>query len=119
MTSPAYIIGRDELLLITTRWADGQTVLLEVPVRQYKAEEIQALIDETVSANCDVVDVEVYDFKAKRGMSIADEFTGLTWADRCEEEAEEEVRFNRVYNARRPSVGTLNAKTQGLRGSAI
>ena len=111
MEKPAYTVSRDELLLITTRWADGQTVLLEVPVRQYKASEIQALIDETVSDRCDVVDVEVYDFKAKRGMSIADEFTGLIWADRCEEEAEEEVRFNRL---RRPVYSTLNHQQQGI-----
>ena len=111
MTSPAYTIGRDELLLITTRWADGQTVLLEVPVRQYKAQEIQALIDETVSDRCDVVDIEVYDCVKKSGQSIADEFTGLTWADRCEEEAEEEVRVNRV---RRPVYSTLNHAQQGI-----
>lgn len=111
MTKPAYTIGKDEMLLITVRWNDGDTVLLETPVKYYTADEIQALIDETVSDRCDVVDVEVYDFKAKRGMSIADEFTGLIWADRCEEEAEEEVRFNRL---RRPVYSTLNHQQQGI-----
>jgi len=120
MTSPAYTIGRDELLLITVTWTDGVNKglsnVLETEKRPYTASEIQKLIDETVSANCDMLDIEVYDFKAKRGMSIADEFTGLTWADRCEEEAEEEVRFNRVYNAaaRRPSAGNLTHAQQGI-----
>ena len=49
MTTPGYIIGKDEMLLIATRWRDGDTILLEMPVRVYKAEEIPALIDETTS----------------------------------------------------------------------
>ncbi|MEH3108935.1 MAG: hypothetical protein PGN22_03085 [Agrobacterium cavarae] len=115
MTSPAYTIGRDELLIITVIWTDGVNKglsnVLETEKRPYTASEIQKLVDETVSANCDLLDIEVYDFKAKRGMSIADEFTGLTWKARCEEEAEEEVRFNRV---RRPVYSTLNHQQQGI-----
>ncbi len=34
MTSPAYTIGKDELLLITTLWSDGSTVMLETEMRQ-------------------------------------------------------------------------------------
>ncbi len=114
MTSPAYTIGKDELLLITTLWADGSTVMLETEMRQYKAAEIQSLIDETVSAKCTVIDVEAYDRVKKCGMSIAEDFDVRSFAereeDRREQEDEEELRFNR----RRPVYSTLNHSQQGI-----
>lgn len=119
MTSPAYTIGKDELLLITTLWADGSTVMLETEMRQYKAAEIQVLIDETVSDKCTVIDVEAYDRVKKCGMSIAEDFDVRSFAEREEdrreqEDEEEEVRFRRVYNARRPSAGNITHAMQGV-----
>jgi hypothetical protein len=118
MTSPAYTIGKDELLLITTRWSDGSTVMLETEMRPYKAAEIQALIDETVSEKCTVIDVEAYDRVKKCGMSIAEDFDVRSFAereeDRREQEYEEELRYPRVYNARRLPAGNLTHAVQGL-----
>ncbi len=118
MTSPAYTIGKDELLLITTLWADGSTVMLETEMRQYKATEIQALIDETVSDRCTVIDVEAYDRVKKCGMSIAEDFDVRSFAERKEDQREqedvEEVRYPRVYNARRPSAGNITHALQGV-----
>lgn len=118
MTFPAYTIGRDELLLITTLWSDGSTVMLETEMRQYKATEIQSLIDETVSAKCSVIDVEAYDRVKKCVMSIAEDFDVRSFAereeDRREQEDEEELRYPRVYNARRPSAGNLTHAMQGV-----
>lgn len=118
MTSPAYTIGKDELLLITTLWSDGSTVMLETEMRQYKAADIQALIDETVSEKCTVIDVEAYDRVKKCGMSIAEDFDVRSFVereeDRLEQENEEELRFSRVYNARRPSAGNLTHALQGV-----
>lgn len=122
MTYPAYTIGKDEVLLITTRWSDGSTVMLETEMRQYKAAEIQALIDETVSAKCTVLDVEAYDRVKKCGMSIADDFDVRSFAereeDRRDQEDEEELRYPRVYNARRPSAGNLTHAMQGVGAGA-
>lgn len=122
MTSPAYTIGKDELLLITTLWADGSTVMLETEMRQYKATEIQALIDETVSEKCTVIDVEAYDRVKKCGMSIADDFDVRSFTereeDRREQEDEVELRYPRVYNARRPSAGNITHAMQGV-GAAV
>ncbi len=108
MTKPAYTIGKDEMLLITVRWNDGDTFLLETPVKFYTAEEIQALIDETVSERCDVVGVDLYDFVAKKGQSIADEFDVRTWeerstADRREIAADDERSVRVAYSAMRNS----------------
>lgn len=115
MTSPAYTIGKDELLLITTLWSDGSTAVLETEMRQYKAAEIQALIDESVSNKCTVIDVEVYDRVKKCGMSIAEDFDVRSFAERemdrrADEDQEEEVRFSR----RRPVYSTLNHIQQGI-----
>ncbi|WP_311272214.1 MULTISPECIES: hypothetical protein [unclassified Rhizobium] len=118
MTKPAYTIGRDEMLLITVRWNDGDTVLLETPVRFYKAEEIQSLIDETVSEKCDVVGVDLYDFVAKKGQSIADDFDVRTWKERCadarrEQAEDDEKAVSVAYNALR-NKGTWNHAQQGI-----
>lgn len=118
MEKPAYTIGRDEMLLITVRWDDGDTVLLETPVRFYKAEEIQSLIDETVSEKCDVVGVDLYDFKAKKGQSIADDFDVRTWAEREEDRITIEDAYD-LAAARRLRFGsdvysTLNHAQQGI-----
>lgn len=123
MTSPAYTIGKDELLLITTLWVDGSTVMLETEMRQYKAAEIQALIDETVSAKCTVIDVEAYDRVKKCGMSIAEDFDVRSFAERemdrrTDEDEEEEVCFRRVYNALRPSAGNITHALQGVGAGA-
>lgn len=119
MTSPAYTIGRDELLLITTRWSDGRIIILEVERRPYKASEIQKLIDETVDHNCNVIDVEVYDCIKKNGQSLADVFDVSTWAQRqdaAREERDEADKFDerRTYNALRPSAGNLTHAQQGI-----
>lgn len=118
MTAPGYTIGKDEMLLIATHWRDGDTVLLEMPVRVYKAEEIQALIDETVSENCTVVGVDLYDFKAKKGMSIADDFDIRSFAEREEDRKEEDARDEMVEQRRlRHGTGlynTLNHAQQGI-----
>lgn len=108
MTSHPYTIGKDEMLLITVRWNDGDTVLLETPVKFYTADEIQALIDETVSERCDVVGVDLYDFVAKKGQSIADDFDVRTWAERITDDrrdlaADDERSVRVAYNAMRNS----------------
>lgn len=115
MTSTAYTIGKDEMLLITVRWDGGDTVLLETPVRFYTADEIQSLIDETVSERCDVVGVDLYDFVAKKGQSIADEFDVRTWKERTNDEKrdqaeEEEQAVHVAYNAMRNSLSPTGAK---------
>ncbi|MEI3803130.1 hypothetical protein V6R85_01290 [Agrobacterium sp. CCNWLW32] len=112
MTKPAYTIGADEMLLITVRWNDGDTVLLETPVKFYTAEEIQSLIDETVSERCDVVGVDLYDFVAKKGQSIADEFDVRTWKERVNDDKrdqaeEEEQAVHVAYNAMRNSFNPI------------
>lgn len=122
MTSPTYTIGKDELLLITVKWIDGVNKglsnVLETEMRQYKAAEIQALIDETISAKCTVIDVEAYDRVKKCGMSIAEDFDVRSFAereeDRREQEDADELRFSRVYNARRPSAGNITHALQGV-----
>ncbi|KQQ46485.1 hypothetical protein ASF69_04450 [Rhizobium sp. Leaf311] len=118
MEKPAYTIGRDEMLLITVRWNDGDTVLLETPVRFYKAEEIQALIDETVSDKCDVVGVDLYDFKAKKGQSIADDFDVRTWAEREEDriaaEGADELAQERILRRGTGVYSALNHVQQGI-----
>lgn len=118
MTKPAYTIGKDEMLLITVRWNDGDTVLLETPVKFYTAEEIQSLIDETVSERCDVVGVDLYDFVAKKGQSIADEFDVRTWSERVNDDrrelAADDQRSVRVaYNAMRNSFGIVRGADLG------
>lgn len=112
MTKPAYTIGKDEMLLITVRWNDGDTVLLETPVKFYTAEEIQSLIDETVSERCDVVGVDRYEMVRRVGESIADEFDVRTWKQRKNDEkrdqAEEEEQSVQVaYNAMRNSFNPI------------
>ncbi len=119
MTSPAYTIGKDELLLITTLWSDGEIRLLETEVKQYKASEVQQLIDETVSPSCDVLDVEVYDLVKKSGQSIAEDFDVRTFQERYDDEWREQAKadaqaFRHVYNARRPSAGNLTHALQGV-----
>ncbi|MGV2110120.1 hypothetical protein ACQZ46_02455 [Agrobacterium salinitolerans] len=108
MTKPSYAIGHSEMLLITTRWDDGDTVLLETPVKFYTAADIQSLIDETVSERCDVVGVDLYDFVAKKGKSIADEFDVRTWAERVNDDrrdlaTDDERSVHVAYNAMRNS----------------
>lgn len=112
MTKPAYTIGKDEMLLITVRWNGGDTVLLETPVKFYTAEEIQSLIDETVSERCDVVGVDLYDFVAKKGQSISDEFDVRTWKERANDEKrdqaeEEEQAVHVAYNSMRNSFNPI------------
>jgi len=122
MTTPGYIIGKDEMLLIATRWRDGDTVLLEMPVRVYKAEEIQALIDETTSQNCTVISVDLYDVTAKKGMSIADDFDIRPFAEREEDRKEEDARDEMAEQRRlRHGTGlynTLNHTQQGIQSRA-
>lgn len=108
MTKPAYTIGKDEMLLITVRWNDGDTVLLETPVKFYTADEIQSLIDETVSERCDVVGVDRYEMVRRVGESIADEFDVRTWAERVTDDrrdlaADDERSVRVAYNAMRNS----------------
>ncbi|MCP2134553.1 hypothetical protein J2S28_001605 [Rhizobium sp. SLBN-94] len=108
MTKPAYTIGKDEMLLITVRWNDGDTVLLETPVKFYTAEEIQSLIDETVSDRCDVVGVDRYEMVRRVGESISDEFDVRTWKERTNDDKrdqaeEEEQAVHVAYNAMRSS----------------
>lgn len=122
MTTHGYIIGKDEMLLITTRWRDGDTVLLEMPVRVYKAEEIQALIDETTSQNCTVISVDLYDVTAKKGMSIADDFDIRPFAEREEDRKEKDAR-DEMAERRRMRHGTclyntLNHTQQGIQSRA-
>lgn len=118
MEKPAYTIGRDEMLLITVRWNDGDTVLLETPVRFYKAEEIQSLIDEMVSDKCDVVGVDLYDFKAKKGQSIAHDFDVRTWAEREEDriaaEDADDLAQERILRRGTGVYSTLNHVQQGI-----
>ncbi len=122
MTAPGYIIGKDEMLLIATRWRDGDTVLLEMPVRLYKAQEIQALIDETTSENCTVIGVDLYDFKAKKGMSIAEDFDLRSFTEREEDRREEEARDDIARHRRlRHGTGlynTLNHVQQDIQSRA-
>lgn len=108
MTKPAYTIGKDEMLLITVRWNDGDTVLLETPVRFFTAEEIQSLIDETVSERCDVVGVDRYEMVRRVGESISDEFDVRTWKERTNDDKrdqaeDEEQAVHVAYNAMRNS----------------
>ncbi|QNP81012.1 hypothetical protein [Agrobacterium tumefaciens] len=115
MTKPSYTIGKDEMLLITVRWNDGDTVLLETPVKFYTAEEIQSLIDETVSERCDVVGVDRYEMVRRVGESIADEFDVRTWKQRKNDEKrdqaeEEEQAVHVAYNAMRDSFSPTGAK---------
>jgi len=122
MTTPGYIIGKDEMLLIATRWRDGDTVLLEMPVRVYKAEEIQALIDETTSQNCTVISVDLYDVTAKKGMSIADDFDIRPFAERAEDRKEKDA-LDEMAEQRRLRHGTglyntLNHMQQGIQSRA-
>lgn len=122
MTTPGYIIGKDEMLLIAARWRDGDTVLLEMPVRLYKAEEIQALIDETTSQNCTVISVDLYDVTAKKGMSIADDFDIRPFAEREEDRKEGDARDEMAEQRRlRHGTGlynTLNHTQQGIQSRA-
>ena len=122
MTAPGYIIGKDEMLLIATRWRDGDTVLLEMPVRVYKAEEIQALIDETTSESCTVISVDLYDFMAKKGMSIAEDFDIRPFAereeDRKEQEAVDEMAEQRRLRHGTGLYNTLNHPQQGIQSRA-
>jgi len=122
MTAPGYIIGKDEMLLIATRWRDGDTVLLEMPVRVYKAQEIQALIDETTSENCTVISVDLYDFMAKKGMSIAEDFDIRPFAereeDRKEQEAVDELAEQRRLRHGTGLYNTLNHPQQGIQSRA-
>lgn len=122
MTAPGYIIGKDEMLLIATRWRDGDTVLLEMPVRVYKAQEIQALIDETTSESCTVISVDLYDFMAKKGMSIAEDFDIRPFAER-EEDRKEQEAVDEMAEQRRLRHGTgryttLNHPQQGIQSRA-
>lgn len=112
MTKPAYTIGKDEMLLITVRWNDGDTVLLETPVKFYTAEEIQALIDETVSDRCDVVGVDRYEMVRRVGESIADDFDVRTWAERVNDDrrelaADDNLSVQVAYNAMRNSFNPI------------
>lgn len=112
MAKPAYTIGKDEMLLITVRWNDGDTVLLETAVRSYMAWEIQDMIDANCTDNRQVVGVDLFDFVAKKGQSIADEFDIRTWKDRTNDDrrdqAEEEEQAVRVaYNAMRNSFNPI------------
>jgi len=122
MAVPDDIIGRDEILLIVTRWRDGDTVLLEMPVRVYKAQEIQALIDETTSQNCTVIGVDLYDVTAKKGMSIADDFDIRPFAEREEDRKEHDARDEMAEQRRlRHGTGlynTLNHTQQGIQSRA-
>lgn len=122
MTTPGYIIGKDEMLLIAIRWRDGDTVLLEMPVGLYKAEEIQALIDETTSQNCTVISVDLYDVTAKKGMSIADDFDIRPFSEREEDQKEEDARDEMAEQRRlRHATGlynTLNHTQQGIQSRA-
>ncbi|MGV1985638.1 hypothetical protein ACQZ5N_03390 [Agrobacterium sp. 22-221-1] len=97
MTKPAYTIGKDEMLLITVRWNDGDTVLLETPVKFYTAADIQSLIDETVSERCDVISVDLYDFKRRVGQDISDEFDVRPWSERVNDERRSQAT---IYDAR-------------------
>ena len=112
MTKPSYTIGKDEMLLITVRWNDGDTVLLETPVKFYTAEEIQSLIDETVSERCDVVGVDRYEMVRRVGESIADEFDVRTWAERVTDDrrelaADDNLSVQVAYNAMRNSFNPI------------
>lgn len=122
MTTPGYIIGKDEMLLIATRWRDGDTVLLEMPVRVYKAQEIQALIDETTLENCTVISVDLYDVTAKKGMSIADDFDIRPFAereeDRKEQDAQDEMAEQRRLRQGTGLYNTLNHEQQGIQSRA-
>jgi len=118
MANPKYAIGHSEMLLITTRWDDGQTLVLETAVRCYTAQEVQTLIDETTRHDCTVIGVDLYDFVAKKGQSIAEDFDVRTWLDLREDERAEEAADEFVQQrALRRGTGvysTLNHKTQDL-----
>lgn len=115
---PAYAIGRGELLLITTLWDDGDTVLLETAVRCYKAEEIQQIIDETVSDKCSVIGVDRYEIDTKKGESIAEDFDLRTYDERVEDEqAQEDAQELAQLRSRRRGTGiysALNETPQGI-----
>lgn len=118
MTKPSYTIGKDEMLLITVRWNDGDTVLLETPVKFYTAEEIQSLIDETVSERCDVVGVDRYEMVRRVGESIADEFDVRTWGERVTDDrrelaADDNLSVQVAYNAMRNSFGLVRGADLG------
>lgn len=75
MEKPAYTIGRDELLIVTVEYVaghlKGQKRIVETEVRCYGADEVQDIIDSFTTADSSVFDVEVYDFKAKKGQEYA------------------------------------------------
>ncbi len=116
MEKPVYAIGRDEMLIITVKWTAGVNKglvnILETEFHVYTEAEVQKIIDEVVSDHCDVIGVDLYDFRTKRGQSIAHDFDVRTWAEREEdarqEQAEDDERSVRVaYNAMRNSFQRL------------
>lgn len=119
MTKPAYTIGRDELLIVTVEYVaghlKGQKHILETEVRCYGAAEVQNIIDSFTTADSSVFDVEVYDFKAKKGMSIADDFDVRSHKERVTDDrrdlaADDNLSLQVAYNAMRNSFSPAGAK---------
>lgn len=117
MASPAYVIGKGEMLLITTRWADGDVYTLETQVRCYTHEEIQELIDSTVSDRCTVIAVDRYDMARRVGEDISEPAGSFKGFDiRSQEERDEEAA---ALEAARPAprpYSTMNFAQTGVAG---
>lgn len=92
MASPAYVIGKGEMLLITVKWDEGDVYALETQVRCYTHEEIQDLIDSTVNDRCSVIAVDRYDMSRRVGEDISEPAGSFKGFDiRTQEERDEET----------------------------